>query len=99
MRRETMNTDLAREGLRPAWVEGLKARLREMVLPATEVYFAEGGTPFTQNHPQLKKTEMVQRFYDYQPCCMSILGYLAAQGEERALVVIRRIFDNRYSEK
>ncbi len=89
-----MDPKLAHEGIRPEWMDGLKAQLREMILPAAETYFAEGGTPFTQNHPQLKKSEMVQRFYDYQPCCMSVLGELAAGGEERALVLMRRIFAN-----
>jgi DNA-binding PadR family transcriptional regulator len=89
-----MNLELAQEGIQSQFLEASKARLREMVLPAAEKCFAEGGTPFTQNHPQLKKSEMVQRFFDYQPCCMSVLGSLAAQGEERALVIIRRIFDN-----
>lgn len=89
-----MNPDLAQEGVQPQWLEASKKRLREMVLPVAEKYFAEGGTPFTQNHPQLKKTEMVSRFFDYQPCCMSVLGSLAVQGEARALIIIRRIFDN-----
>lgn len=89
-----MNLDLAYEGVQPHWLEASKTRLRNMVLPVAEKYFAEGGTPFTQNHPQLKKSEMVSRFFDYQPCCMSVLGALAEQGEERALVIIRRIFDN-----
>jgi hypothetical protein len=89
-----MDLKLSNEGIQPYWLEERKTRLREMVLPAAEKYFAEGGTPFTQNHPQLKKSEMVQRFYDYQPCCMSVLGSLAAAGEERALVLIRRIFSN-----
>jgi len=89
-----MNLDLAQEGVQAQWLDTAKKRLQDMVLPIAEKYFAEGGTPFTQNHPQLKKSEMVSRFFDYQPCCMSVLGALAAQGEERALIIIRRIFDN-----
>ncbi|MDA0709719.1 MAG: hypothetical protein O3B73_05850 [bacterium] len=89
-----MNLELAREGIQRDWLEASKAHLRQMVLPAAETYFAEGGTPFTQNHPQLKKSEMVQRFFDYQPCCMSVLGSIAKEGDERALVLIRRIFAN-----
>ncbi len=89
-----MDLNLANEGVQPAWLETIQTRLKNMVLPTAEKYFAEGGTPFTQNHPQLKKSEMVSRFFDYQPSCMSVLGSLAAQGEERALVIIRRIFDN-----
>lgn len=89
-----MNLALAQEGVQAQWLATAKKRLQDLVLPIAEKYFAEGGTPFTQNHPQLKKSEMVSRFFDYQPCCMSVLGALATQGEERALIIIRRIFDN-----
>ena len=89
-----MNPDLAREGLSPEFLEALKARLRGIALPAAEAYFADGGTAFTQNFPGLKKSEMVSRYYNYQPCAVSVLAELAAAGEERALVVVRRIFAN-----
>lgn len=89
-----MNPSPAREGIHAEWIEEKKTRLCQIILPAAEIYFAQGGTPFTQNNPALKKSEMVQRFYDYQPCVMSVLGTLVAAGEERALVLMRRIFDN-----
>ncbi|MDA0712245.1 MAG: hypothetical protein O3B73_18760, partial [bacterium] len=57
-------------------------------------YFTPDGTAYTQNNPALKKLEMIVNFYDYQPCCASVLGLLAARGDSEALAVLRRLFEN-----
>ena len=88
------NLELAHEGLTQGFLADLKSDIQSTILPAAESYFTEEGTAYTQNNASLKKVEMVVNYYDYQPCCSSVLGLLAAQGHDRALTVVRRLFEN-----
>ena len=88
------NLELAHEGLTQGFLADLKSDIQSTILPAAESYFTEEGTAYTQNNASLKKVEMVVNYYDYQPCCSSVLGLLAAQGNDRALTVVRRLFEN-----
>ena len=88
------NSELAHEGLTEDFLTELKLRIQNTILTAAETYFTEEGTAYTQNNTSLKRVEMVVNYYDYQPCCASVLGLLAAQGNDRALTIVRRLFEN-----
>ncbi|MSS73496.1 MAG: hypothetical protein EXS64_18705 [Candidatus Latescibacteria bacterium] len=85
---------LAAEGLHPEFVEKVRARIRAAILPRALDYYTEGGTAYAQANPLLKKAEMSVNYYDYQACGVSVLGTLASEGNEQALALVRRIFDN-----
>lgn len=89
-----ISSERATEGLTPEFLNGLRNRIRSHILDKAESYFKEDGTAYTQNNPALKRAEMVVNFYDYQPCCASVLGAMAAEGNERALILVRRLFNN-----
>lgn len=82
------------EGLSPEFVADLRARIEEAILPGAESYFAQGGTAYTQNAPDLKRVEMAVNYFDYQPCAVSVLAVLASRGCRQAEMLVRRIFDN-----
>ena len=88
------NIDLAPEGLSGDFLQEVRSRIHTAILPKAEAYFKEGEDAYSQGNSALKRGEMSVGYYDYQPCAVSTLGVLAAEGNERALVVIRRIFDN-----
>ncbi|MDP6041318.1 MAG: hypothetical protein QGG64_22415, partial [Candidatus Latescibacteria bacterium] len=88
------NLERAQEGLSSDFLTTLRNKIHEHTLAKAATYFAEDGTAYTQNNPALKKGEMVVNYYDYQPCCASVLGKLAAHGNEQALAIVRRLFDN-----
>lgn len=89
-----IHSKYVQEGLTSEFLDQIRTRIHSRILAKAETYFAEGGTAYTQNNPAAKKSEMIVNFYDYQPCCASVLGSLAAAGNERALAIVRRLFDN-----
>lgn len=85
---------LVSEGLTDPFLNDIKGRIQAAILAKAEAYFSAGGSAFSQNRASLKKHEKIVNYYDYQPCCASVLGLLAAQGSDRALIVVRRLFEN-----
>ena len=92
--RQPPDRNLAREGLQVDFLSRVQSEVQALILPMAEAYFREGGDAFTQESQSLKPIEKIVNYYDYQPCAVSVLGLLAAQGSERALVLVRRIFEN-----
>ncbi|MBT3604033.1 MAG: hypothetical protein HN521_13325, partial [Candidatus Latescibacteria bacterium] len=84
----------AQEGLTPDFLKNIQNQIESVILSKASAYFTPEGTAYTQNNPALKKGEMVVNFYDYQPCCASVLGLLSANGNEEALTIVRRLIDN-----
>ena len=82
------------EGLTPEFLKTIQNKIESVILNKASAYFTPEGTAYTQNNPALKKVEMIVNFYDYQPCCASVLGLLAANGNEEALGIVHRLFDN-----
>jgi len=92
--RQSPDRTLACQGLQANFLSRVQSEVQALILPRAEAYFREGGDAFTQEAPALKSDEKVVNYYDYQPCAVSVLGLLAAKGNERALVLVRRIFKN-----
>ncbi len=86
--------DIAREGLTDGFVDRLQNRIRACLLPAAEEYFAGGGTAYTQNPLSMEREEMAVRYFDTQPCAISLLGRMGSEGNEQADMLARRLFDN-----
>lgn len=84
----------AKSGLSPEFLKSIQNQIESVILAKASAYFTPEGTAYTQNNPALKKVEMVVNYYDYQPCCASVLGILAAQGNQEALNILRRLIDN-----
>jgi hypothetical protein len=85
---------LFQEGLTETFVSELKDEIETLILPAAEIYWAAGGTAYTQNDPGLKRKEMAVNYFDYWPCAVSTLAIIAARGDRVAEMLVRRIFDN-----
>lgn len=83
-----------KEGLTPAFLQNIQNKIESVILSKASAYFTPEGTAYTQNNPALKKLEMIVNYYDYQPCCASVLGLLAANNNEEALAIVRRLFEN-----
>jgi len=84
----------AKSGLSPEFLKSIQAQIESVILAKASAYFTPEGTAYTQNNPALKKVEMVVNYYDYQPCCASVLGILASQGNDEALAILRRLIGN-----
>lgn len=85
---------LFEEGLSAEFVNDLRDRIKALILPGASEYFVQGGTAYTQNKPDLKRKEMAVNYFDYQPCAVSVLGVMAAEGNKGAEMLVRRIVDN-----
>lgn len=84
----------AQEGLTTEFLKNIQSQIESVILSKASAYFTPEGTAYTQNNPALKKLEMIVNYYDYQPCCASVLGLLAANGNEEALSIVRRLIEN-----
>jgi hypothetical protein len=87
-------TLLLKEGLTAEFVDDLRSRIKSLILPGASEYFVQGGTAYTQNNSGLKRTEMAVNYFDYQPCAVSVLGVMAAEGNKDAEMLVRQIVDN-----
>lgn len=83
----------AQEGLTREFLDEIRAGIRDAILPKAAERFGDDA-PGVQSRPGAKPSETAQSYYDYQPCCVSTVALLAAEGDDAALTVVRRVFRN-----
>ena len=85
---------LACEGITSSFIDRIRTCVRLELVRKADVYFQDGGSPDAKEDPVLKSAERWVNYYDYQPCAVSVLGALAAEGNSQAASIVRNIIDN-----
>jgi hypothetical protein len=83
------------------FINKIRSRIEDQVLSAMEEIYLQDKGDLSTYRPELKYSEKIVGYYDYQACGISVLAILALKGNERAKVLIRKILDNShyYAEK
>jgi len=85
--------DEATLGLDAAFVRSVRRDIDEQIREPAERLYGSGASRDAVRE-DLKAVEQLVVYHDYEACCVSVLGRLAAEGQTWAWPLIERIVDN-----